>query len=103
MTPSDTFVDMKAMLSFGRCKAVSSPHPGSRQANVRRSVCVNYKGNGKYESILESNIRLSSVPVIDAAEFMHQVNEFDVLGFGRNHSLGYVVAWMLWLPACQPG
>jgi hypothetical protein len=80
---------MKAMLSFGRCNAVSSHRQGSRQANVSRGVCVRYKGNGKYESILESNIRLSSVPVIDAAEFMHQVNAVGVLVLAGIYRLGY--------------
>lgn len=49
---------------------------GVRQGHVH-SVRVNYKDQGtpdKYDTILASNVRLSSVPVIDAAEFMHQVS-----------------------------
>lgn len=48
---------------------------GVRQGHTH-SVRVNYKEQGtpdKYETILASNVRLNSVPVIDAAEFMHQV------------------------------
>lgn len=60
------------LAASGRCNALSHPHSGSRQGHAR-CVLVNYKEQGRFESLLSSNIRLSSVPVIDAAEFMHQV------------------------------
>lgn len=57
----------------------SSSSTSSTSSSGKRSARTNYRREeataDKYEHIHSSNVRLSSVPVIDAAELMSPVSE----------------------------
>lgn len=62
-----------SQLHHQRSSSSGAQAPGRRD---RPRVRTNYKtetGSDKYKDILSSHVRLNSVPIIDAAEFMHQV------------------------------